>query len=145
MAQTIYNGVLASFDIATDLVSAVHYQELKMRWGGAGVVNRIDDSTPPPFRAPRVAAATVTEIDDAASSTTLAASNANRLGLIIENLSSAFLYIKFGTGAAVSGAGAHTLRLGTGDVFEMGDPIYTGAVTGIWASNAGGFAYVTEM
>lgn len=145
MAQTIYNGVLASFDIQTDVISSLHYQELKLRWGAAGVANRWDDPTPPPVRPARVATATVTEVPDQATVATLVASNVNRLGLIIENLSNAYLYIKFGSGAVISGAAGHTFRLGTGDVFEMGDPIYTGVVTGIWASDAGGFAYVTEM
>lgn len=142
MTQEIYNGVLASFQIPTDVIATLHYQQLKPVWGPAGTASAWDDSTPPPVRNPRVGTATVTQVGDSASSITLAAANANRFGLIVENLSSAILYLKYGSGASAT---SHTVRLETGAVWEMGYVVYTGVVAGLWASDAGGFAYVTEM
>lgn len=142
MAQEIYNGVLASFIIPTENIASEHWQGIKTRWGPAGTATPWDDPTPPPVRAPRVSSAVVTPVGDSATSVTLAAANAGRMGIIIENLSSALLYLKYGSGASPT---THTARLGTGDIWEMGFVIYTGLITGAWASDAGGFAYVTEM
>lgn len=142
MTLIVDNGALSDFTAGTEIISSEHYQNTKPRWGPIGTATAWDDPTPPPVRAPRVATASVTQVADAAVATTLAAANAARLGLIVENLSTAALYLKFGAGASVV---SHSFRLLEGDVWEMAYVIYTGIVTGIWAADAGGFAYVTEV
>lgn len=89
-------------------------------------------------------AATLSNVGDSASSVTLAASNAARRGLIIHNDSGANLFIKFG---ATASATSYTYKIppdGHLD-YTSGGVIYTGVVDGIWASDAGGNARVTEL
>jgi len=86
------------------------------------------------------ATSAVTQVGDATTSTTLKALNANRIRLTITNDSSAVLYVKEG---ATASATSYTYRLAQYDAVIIDD--YTGVVNGIWASDAGGFAYVTEI
>lgn len=89
----------------------------------------------------QAAAATVTQVGDSASSVTLAAANTSRLGVSIYNDSTAALYIKCGATAATN---SFTVKLEQGDYWEA-PADYTGRIDGIWASDAGGNAYVTEF
>lgn len=84
----------------------------------------------------------VTSVADTASSTTLLAANADRLGASIQNTSSAVLYVKFGTTASATD---FTVRLVQYAYFEV--PYwYTGRIDGIWASDPGdGAAKITEL
>jgi hypothetical protein len=86
--------------------------------------------------------ATVTTVADTATSTTLLASNANRLGAAIQNDSSAVLYVKFGTTASATD---YTVRMVQYAYYEV--PYgYTGRIDGIWASDPGdGAARITEL
>jgi hypothetical protein len=70
----------------------------------------------------------------------LAALNYNRKALTIWNDSTAVLYVKHGAGAASNSC---TMPLAAGEVYELPLPIYTGLVTGRWAST-NGVARVTE-
>lgn len=84
---------------------------------------------------------TTTQVADTASSTTLLALNANRLGASIVNDSSARLYIKAGTTASSTD---YTVSLLQHDVWEV-PAGYTGRIDGIWATDPGdGAARVTE-
>lgn len=85
--------------------------------------------------------ATVTSVADSATSVTLKALNASRLGLSIVNDSSARLYIKCGTTATVTD---YTVSLGQHESWEC--PFgFTGRVDGIWETDPGtGAARVTE-
>lgn len=89
--------------------------------------------------------ATLANVSGAASSTTLIAANANRLGAAIVNDSSAILYVKLGSSASST---SYTVML-AGTVSSIAAyyevPFgYTGIITGIWAS-ATGNARVTEL
>lgn len=86
---------------------------------------------------------TVTSVADSATSVTLLASNTGRLGATIENDSSAVLYLLLGTGPAT--ATNYTVRMVQYAYFEVPYD-YTGAITGIWASDPGdGGARITEL
>lgn len=87
--------------------------------------------------------ATTTSVGDETSSTQLLASNPSRIGWSITNDSSAVLYVKFGSGASST---SYVARLAQYDRIGQGplDGLYTGAIYGLWASDAGGSARCTE-
>jgi hypothetical protein len=94
----------------------------------------------------RAATSAVTQVGDSASTGTLLALNANRLGASIYNESSAILRVKLG---ATASASSFTVALagngsGVGGYYEV-PAGYTGVIDGIWASDAGGNALVTEL
>lgn len=86
--------------------------------------------------------ATLANISGATSSTTLQASNSARKGWSIHNDSSAILYVKFGSAASST---SYTVKLIADAYYELPTTsVYTGIITGIWAS-ATGSARVTEL
>lgn len=89
------------------------------------------------------ATATNSNVSGSATSVTLLASNANRLGATIYNDSTAILYVNLaGNAASITN---YTVQLVSGAYYELPTPhLYTGAITGIWAS-ATGAARVTEL
>lgn len=89
----------------------------------------------------RPSTGTVTSVSDTASSTTLLASNAARLGATFFNDSTATLYLKYGATASTS---SFTARLDPGGYHELPHPAYTGIVDGIWSADASGAVRVTE-
>lgn len=83
----------------------------------------------------------VTSVNDTSSSTTLKSSNASRKEIIIQNTSSAILYIKYGTTASSTD---FTVSLAQNDILI--EDKYTGRIDGIWASDPNdGAAKITEM
>lgn len=80
-----------------------------------------------------------TQVGDSASSLTLLSSNTSRIRAVITNDSTAVLYVKEGTTASAT---SYTYRLAQYDSVVIDD--YTGRIDGIWASDAGGNAYVGE-
>lgn len=85
---------------------------------------------------------TFSSVGDAASSTTILAANPQRKGASIVNTSTATLYLRMDGGTATTTTG-HNVQLIQGNYFEV--PFgYTGLITGIWASDAGGAANVAE-
>jgi ornithine carbamoyltransferase len=86
------------------------------------------------------AAATLANVSDTASSTTLLASNAARLAAIIYNDSTVGLYVKYG---ATASATSFTYFLDAGESYR--EERYTGVIDGIWESDASGTARVTEL
>jgi hypothetical protein len=123
-----------------------HYQRVKIDGGASGAAapiggdatNGLDvDVT----RWPKSGTATLANVAGSASSVTLQASNAARIGLILSNDSTATLYVKYG---ATASATSFTYRLAPGAYWEMPQPIYTGIVDGIWSA-ANGFARMTEL
>lgn len=84
-----------------------------------------------------------TDVPDSASSVTILAANAARKGASIYNDSSAILYLLYGN-AAVASATNFTTKLNPGDRHEV-EGGFVGILTGIWASDAGGNARVTEL
>lgn len=83
--------------------------------------------------------ATVTSVDDTASSTVLIAANADRKEVIIFNDSSSTLYVKLGTTASTTD---YTVKLYTDDSFSTN---YTGRIDGIWSANSTGAAKITAL
>jgi ornithine carbamoyltransferase len=86
------------------------------------------------------AAATLANVSDTSSSTTLLASNAARLAAIIYNDSTVGLYVKYG---ATASATSFTYFLDAGESYR--EERYTGVIDGIWESDASGTARVTEL
>ena len=85
--------------------------------------------------------ATLSNVSSSASNGTLLASNADRIGVLVFNDSTAVLYLKYGTTASAS---SYSVKMEAGSYWEMPQPIYTGQLDGIWAS-ANGAARVTEL
>lgn len=74
-------------------------------------------------------------VADTATSTTLLASNASRMGMSIVNTSSSDLYVAFGGTASATNC---VLILAQGEEMSACLPgLYTGAVTGVWATDPG--------
>ena len=92
--------------------------------------------------------ATLTSVGDESSSTSLIAANPERTGLLLTNTSSAILYILLGGGTATATT-AHSLRLaasgGQIDLSDISGRCFKGAISGIWASDAGGAVNITEL
>src|SRR5262245_41679583 len=75
----------------------------------------------------------VTSVADNAASTTLLAANADRLGLIITNTSSARLYVRMEAAAATTSV--YSFHLDQNESYTHDFPCYTGQIRGIWASD----------
>lgn len=89
----------------------------------------------------RSATPSQTSVNDTASSTTILASNANRLGATVYNDSTAVLYLKLGATASTT---SFTVAMAAASYYEV--PFgYTGVIDGIWASDASGAARITEL
>lgn len=83
---------------------------------------------------------TNTNVADTASSVTLLAANASRLGASIFNDSDQILYVKCGATASLT---SFTVRLMPFQYWEV--PFgYDGIIDGIWAANSTGSARVAE-
>lgn len=82
---------------------------------------------------------TVTSVADTDSSTELLAANTNRKEAVITNDSSAILYVAFGETASATNFTARLQQYG------YVQTEYRGQINGIWASDAGGNARITEL
>lgn len=85
--------------------------------------------------------ATLTNVTSAASNTSLLSSNAAARARMCFNDSTATLYLKFGTTASTT---SFTVAIPPGGYYEFPQPLYKGAVDGIWSA-ANGAARMTEM
>lgn len=93
----------------------------------------------------RATAGTKASVGDAAASTTLLAANAARKSVTIVNDSTAILYVDATGGTASSTSYTHYLPgTGGGTPASLTINDFTGLITGIWASDAGGNARVSE-
>ena len=93
-----------------------------------------------PTKEVRASTPAQSSVAGSASSVSLLASNANRLGATITNDSSATLYVKLGATASTT---SYTVKLVQDAYYEV--PYgYTGAIDGIWSS-ATGNARITEL
>lgn len=87
--------------------------------------------------------ATLSQVDDTDSSTTLLAANSERKGCIIFNNSPAILYVALSSTATTS---AFSYRLVPNATLELfAEKNYVGLISGIWASNSSGRAVITEL
>lgn len=85
---------------------------------------------------------TLTNIASSATSVTLVSANPNRKGLIVVNDSNETLYLKYG---ATASSTSYTVKLLTGDTWEMTPHLlYTGIIDGKWSA-ADGSAMITEL
>ena len=107
---------------------------------GSGVTQPVSIAATVATKEARASSASVASVNDSATSVTLLASNANRLGCSFFNDSSSDLYLKCGTTASTTD---FTVKVLAGGYFEM--PYhYTGRVDGIWSSDSTGACRVTE-
>jgi inorganic triphosphatase YgiF len=93
-------------------------------------------------RQDRAATATLTNVVDSNVSAQLLAANTARKGVIIENDSSAIMYVKYGTTASTT---SFTVKIAANARWEMSRPIYLGRIDAVWASDSTGSARVTEL
>lgn len=128
--------------MATDDIGGVHFERVKLTLGADGVnAGDVSASNPIPAKETRAATSTLANVAGSASSITILALNAGRLGAAVFNDSSSALYLKFGTTASTS---SFTVKIAAGGYFEVPHPCYTGRIDGIWDS-ATGNARVTEV
>lgn len=88
-------------------------------------------------------AASTSSVTAATSSTVLFAARTDGAAhsRLVFNDSTATLYLKFGTAASTT---SHTVQIPAGGYFEFPDPLYDGAVEGVWGA-ANGAARCTEV
>lgn len=131
--QTSGNSTLTSISgqLPTTLGSKVSASSLS-------VVLASDETVP--ISLPSSSTAAQTSVASSATSVSLLASNANRKGCIVFNDSSQILYVSF---TATSTTSAYSVKLFPNSSY-MSDFIYTGVISGIWAS-ANGAAKITEF
>lgn len=95
--------------------------------------------------AERAATATITNVNDSSSSVQLIAAATGRRGLKIINTSSAILHIAYGTAAVIATARTASIPASGGE-WTMPEPIYTGVINGIWATDPNdGVAIITQL
>lgn len=83
----------------------------------------------------------LSSVASSASNVDLVAARPGRKTLIIQNTSTAILYVRLGTAAATATSG-HSIQLASNAYVVIEG--YAGAATGIWAS-ANGQANITEL
>jgi len=159
-SPTIDNGALTDYTVSSDEVTIDsvlgQVQRVKIVDGanggtglvGADATNGLDvDVTrvqgTVATQANKSATSANTTVADNAASTSILAANANRLGAIITNDSSARLYLRLE--AAAASTTAYAVSLSQHETYEI--PFnYTGEIRGIWASDPNdGAARVTEF
>ena len=86
--------------------------------------------------------ATLANVASSASSGTIFAATGQAKMRTVYNDSTAVLYLAFTSSAASSSA--YTVQIPAGGYYEFPQPVYSGAVTGIWAS-ANGNARLTSL
>jgi hypothetical protein len=105
----------------------------------------VDSTTPISFAPPSTG--TKSNVNDGASSVTILAANAARKGATFWNDSTAVLYLDLSGGTAT--ATSCSVKLGADEFYELPDNgkrgVYTGLITGIWASDQSGAVRVTEF
>ncbi len=89
------------------------------------------------------ATATRSNVAGAASDTSLLASNTGRKGALFYNDSTAILYLAYG--AAAASLTSYSVQVPANGFFEMPpQPVYTGAIRGIWSA-ANGNVRISEL
>lgn len=89
--------------------------------------------------------ATLTNVVGSAVSIVLLAANASRKMAAVFNesaTSTAILYLKFSSGASTT---SYTVQVPAGSYYEFPTPIFTGIVSGIWATSPTATARLTEF
>ena len=120
-------------------------QIVKLAYSGDGVETKVTADASGLLVKPSnqsASSASLTNVNDTASSTSLLASNSARKGAIVYNDSTTILYLKYGTTASTT---SFTVKIPPDSYWEMPNPIYTGAIDGIWSADASGAARITEL
>jgi hypothetical protein len=150
MADNIAITAGSGTNVAADDIASVFYQRVKLSLGADGTaVDAVAGAGATGTGVQRVVEATgacttgtASAVSDAASDTTILASNAARYGATIWNDSTADLYLLLAN--ATASATNATVKLPADSYYEL--PFgYTGIVKGIWSTNASGSARVTEF
>jgi len=92
------------------------------------------------------ATGTITSVNDTNTDTTILASNVARKGATVFNDSTVVLYLALAN--VTSSSTVHSVQVPAGGYFELplcDGGVYTGAIKGIWASDASGAARITEF
>lgn len=103
--------------------------------------NPLPVSGPVTANPPTSSTATHTSVNRSVTSVTLLAANANRKGATIYNDTDTDLYVKYGTAASLT---SFKRRIPSYRAGVVAFPLYTGIITGIWASAGSGAARVCE-
>lgn len=89
---------------------------------------------------PSAQTATLNSPSAANTTAVLVAASGSRKGVYIFNEGSTVLYLAFATTASTT---AYTTQVAVNGVFTMGDVVYGGPISGIWAGTPTGNARVT--
>lgn len=132
----------AGATVAADDIGGIHHQLIKVEYGAADSATQVSETSPLPTQSGRIAAATITNVASSASSVSLLASNTARRGVTLYNDTDKACYVKFGATASTT---SFTVKLQPNAYYEMPEPIYTGAIDGIWDSAPTGSMRITEF
>lgn len=135
-------GAGTDFTVRTDDDGTGHWQLFKIGYGADGVFTRVTTAVGLPVEPGRCATATLSSVNDSASSQSLLASNTARKGAIFFNDSPSYLYLKFGATASTT---SFSYKIDPYGTLELPSPIYTGAIDGIWSADASGACRITEL
>lgn len=127
--------------LVTDGVDTAEVVDTAPAGNAFGLVVRVAGTVTATTTATRPATSTVASVNVTVASTTLAAANANRLGLSIWNDGSERIFVKLG---AVASTASFTTKLSAQSLYELMDPVYTGIVTAVTAA-ATATVLVTEL
>lgn len=128
--------------VAADDIGGVHHQLIKVEYGAADSATQVSETAPLPVQTGRIATATLSNVAFSASSVSLLASNTSRRGAVFYNDVDRACYIKFG---ATASSTSFTVKVQPNGYFTMDNPIYTGAIDGIWDSGGTGSMRITEF
>lgn len=81
-----------------------------------------------------IATATLANVASSATTVTVLASAAARMGATFTNESTAILYLKFGATASLT---SYTVPIPAGGYYELPQPCYSGVIDGIWSAANG--------
>ena len=138
-SQVVFNnlvrdaGVLNQINSGGTPVTGTFWQTTQpVSFTWVGLTNAQLRETPVPVSSSALVSDTPSSVPSSNTSQTLIAANASRKSLTIFNNSTAILYVCFSETATQAGA---KVPLGAGGFYEMpAGQIYTGIVSGIWAS-----------
>ncbi len=89
-----------------------------------------------------VADGVTSSVAASATSVSLFSANGRSRKRIIFNEGSTILYVRLGSGAA--SVSNYSVQIAVNGAWELPNPLYCGAVTGIWAGSPTGSARLTE-
>lgn len=95
------------------------------------------------FSEPKPGTAGLTFVLSTSSEVIIASGNLQRMGLTVFNDSSGTLFLMVGPTGSLA-TNFFSVKLSTGDFYELPVPVYTGAVTGLWNQPDTSGAMVTE-